>query len=60
MAKENIHERLHREPILTHPRLKFIPNIVLNLISFFITFAVAGTIFYFLINYLIMKFYHLE
>lgn len=60
IARENIHQRLHREPFITHPRLKFIPNIVLNLISFAISLAVVGTLLYLLLNYLIMKFYHLD
>jgi hypothetical protein len=32
IVKKNIHERLHRESYFMHPRLKFIPNIVFNLI----------------------------
>ena len=60
VVKENIYKSLHREPMITHRRLKFIPNVVLNLISFFITFLVVGSFLYLLLRYLIMKFYHLD
>jgi uncharacterized membrane protein len=53
-------ERLHREPYFAHPRLKFIPNIVVNLISFLLSFAVVASVVYFILNYLITKFYHLD
>jgi len=57
---QNIHERLHREPYYVHPKLKFIPNIVINLISFFIAFALIATLVYRLIHFLIDEFYHLK
>jgi hypothetical protein len=40
--------------------LKFIPNIVVNLVSFFLSLALVGTLLFFLLNYLIKKFYHLD
>ena len=60
IAKEAIHSRLHREPLITHPRLKFIPNIVVNGISLLLTLAIVGVLLYFILDYLIMKFYHLD
>jgi hypothetical protein len=55
-----MHERLHREPYYVHPKLKFIPNIVINGISFIIAFALIVTILYLLIRFLINEFYHLK
>lgn len=60
IAKENIRERLHREPYYTHPRLKFLPNIVVNLIGFILSFTVVAALLYVVLNYLIKKFYHLD
>jgi hypothetical protein len=59
IAVKNIHEQLHREPFYVHPGLSFIPNIVINLITFFVAFALIGAILYLLIGYLIKAFYHL-
>ncbi|MDR6845987.1 hypothetical protein J2W95_002698 [Flavobacterium granuli] len=56
---KNVRERLHREPYYAHPRLSFIPNIVLNIITFIIALALIGAILYLLINFLIKAFYHL-
>nr|WP_315154593.1 hypothetical protein [uncultured Flavobacterium sp.] len=52
-------EHLHREPFYVHPKLNFIPNIVINLITFFIALALIGTILYLLVRFLIKAFYHL-
>lgn len=54
-----MHERLHREPFYVHPKLKFIPNIILNSISFIIAFALITIILFVLIRFLIKAFYHL-
>lgn len=54
-----MHEHLHREPFYVHPRLSFIPNIVLNIITFIIALALIVAILYLLINFLIKAFYHL-
>jgi hypothetical protein len=54
-----MHEHLHREPLYVHPRLSFIPNIVINIITLVIAIALIGTILYLLINFLIKAFYHL-
>jgi hypothetical protein len=54
-----MHEHLHREPYYVHPKLKFIPNIVINLISFCIAFALIAAILYILIRFLLKAFYHL-
>ena len=60
IAKQNIHERLHREPYYTHPRLKFIPNIIINIFSFLLAVAVVTSLLYIVLDYLIKKFYHLD
>ena len=60
IIKKSFHERLHREPVLTHRRLRFIPNIVLNIVGLFITFLVVATLIYVIVHYLIMLFYHLN
>ena len=60
ISKNKIHERLHREPSYIHPKLKFIPNIILNLISFIVSLAVVATLIYLLIIYLADKFYNLK
>ncbi len=52
-------EHLHREPFYVHPKLDFIPNIVINLITFIIALALIGTILYLLISFLIKEFYNL-
>jgi len=54
-----VHERLHREPFYVHPRLKFIPNIVINIVAFIIAFALIAAILYVLIRFLLKAFYHL-
>jgi hypothetical protein len=54
-----VHERLHREPFYVHPRLKFIPNIVINIAAFIIAFALIAAILYVLIGFLLKAFYHL-
>jgi hypothetical protein len=60
MAQQNLHQRLHRKPYFTHPRLNFIPNIVINLISLLISFAAVAGLLYLVFHYLINKFYHLD
>lgn len=60
MIKKSFYERLHREPVLTHRRLRFIPNIVLNIVGLFITFLVVATLIYVIVHYLTMLFYHLN
>ncbi|MFT7165244.1 MAG: putative membrane protein, partial [Flavobacterium sp.] len=47
-------------PYYSHPRLKFIPNIIVNLISFAISFAVVAGLVFLLLRYLTNKFYHLN
>jgi hypothetical protein len=59
IVAQTMHERLHREPFYAHPKLKFIPNIVVNLITFIIAFALITAILYLLIRFLIKAFYHL-
>ncbi|PVX47170.1 hypothetical protein C8C85_3092 [Flavobacterium sp. 103] len=59
IAAKSIHERLHSEPYYMHAKLSFIPNIVINIITFIIAFALVATILYLLINFLIKAFYHL-
>lgn len=54
-----MHGHLHREPFYVHPKLDFIPNIVINLITLLIALALIGTILYLLISYLIKAFYNL-
>jgi hypothetical protein len=54
-----MHERLQREPFYVHPRLKFIPNIVINIVAFVIAFALIAAILYILIRFLLKAFYHL-
>jgi hypothetical protein len=54
-----MHEHLHREPFYVHPRLKFIPNIVINILAFIIAFALIAAILYILIRFLLKAFYHL-
>lgn len=54
-----MHEHFHREPFYVHPKLAFIPNIVINLITFFVALALIGVILYLLIGYLIKAFYNL-
>jgi hypothetical protein len=60
IIKENFNRRLNKKPILTHRRLRFIPNAAINLISCVITFALVGLILFILFRYLIMSFYHLH
>lgn len=57
--KESIRERLDREPYYTHPKMKFIPNIIINLFSFIIAVAIVSSLLFLLIRYLVNKFYHL-
>jgi hypothetical protein len=60
IAAKKMHEHLHREPYYVHPKLKFIPNIVINVISFIIALTLIVTILYLLIRFLINEFYHLK
>jgi hypothetical protein len=60
IIKENFNRRLHREPVLTNRHLRFIPNVVINLISCVITFALVGIILFLLLRYLSMSFYNLN
>ncbi len=53
-------QRLHREPRYIHPRLKFLPNIVINLISLIISLIIVGGVIYIVMRYLVNKFYHLD
>lgn len=59
IAARKVHEHLHREPYYVHPQLAFIPNIVINVITFIIALALIGTILYLLIRFLVKAFYHL-
>ena len=59
IAAKTMHGHLHREPFYVHPKLDFIPNIVINLITLLIALALIGTILYLLISYLIKAFYNL-
>lgn len=59
IVAKNLHEYLHREPYYVHPKLKFIPNIIVNGISLFIAIALISSVLYVLCNYLIKAFYHL-
>lgn len=59
IAAKSVHERLHREPFYVHPRLKFIPNIVINILAFILAFSLIGAILYILIRFLLKAFYHL-
>lgn len=58
IAKKKIVEQLHRDPNYVHPKLKFLPNIVINLVSFLLSLLVVATLLYFVLSYLIRKFYH--
>ena len=60
IAARNVHERLHREPCYVHPKLSFIPNIVINIITFIIALSLIGAILYLIVSYLIKAFYHLN
>jgi hypothetical protein len=60
IVKQQIHDRLHREPYYVHPKLKFIPNIILNLISILISLIVIGFLINLLIHFVTNKFYHLD
>jgi hypothetical protein len=55
-----MYERLHREPYYSHPRLKFIPNIIVNLVNFVVSFIVVAGLLFLLLRYLTDKFYHLK
>ena len=55
-----MHERLHREPYYVHPKLKFIPNIIINLITLCTALALIGTLVYLLIHFLTNAFYNLK
>lgn len=59
IAARNVHGRLHREPFYVHPKLSFIPNIVINIITFIIALVLIAAILYLLIRFLIKAFYHL-
>jgi len=52
ITAKKVHEYLHREPYYVHPKLKFIPNIIVNGISLFIAIALISTILYLLCRYL--------
>lgn len=59
IASKNVHEYLHREPSYIHPRLKFIPNVIINAVSFVIAVTIISVIIYFIFRFLIKAFYHL-
>jgi hypothetical protein len=57
-AAKNVHERLHREPCYVHPKLSFIPNVVINVFTLIVALTLMGTILYLLIHFLIKAFYN--
>lgn len=59
LITSNIHEYFNREPYYNHPKLKFIPNIIINGVSFLIAIALIGAVLYFIFRFLIKAFYHL-
>jgi hypothetical protein len=60
IAAKNVHEYLQREPTYIHPRLKFIPNVIVNGISLFIALALISGILYLLFHFITNAFYHLK
>lgn len=57
IAARNVHERLHREPFYIHPRLRVVPNIVINVITFLVALALISAFLYIIVDYLIKAFY---
>ncbi len=53
------HEYLHREPTYLHPRLRIIPNIIINVITFLITMGLAILILTLLTRFFAKQFYNL-
>jgi len=57
---QNINQRLHSEPHCLYPKMKTVPNIVLNLLSLIISLSVVIALLYLLVKVLANLFYHLK